>query len=162
MGELKLTEEQETAIDAVEKWFSEGNGHPTRPYFRLGGYAGTGKTTILQECIRRLGLTVSDVEVENAEQGRLIARCCAFTGRAARVMTSKGTRATTLHRTIYRPMVDPETGDVAFSRRVFLYAALVVVDESSMVSEMLHNDLLRFNVPILYVGDHGQLNGSCL
>jgi exodeoxyribonuclease V len=34
---------------------------------------------------------------------------------------------------------------------------LIVMDEASMVSDELLKDLLRYNVPILAIGDHGQL-----
>lgn len=36
-------------------------------------------------------------------------------------------------------------------------AEIIIVDEASMVSSVLYNDLMSFNLPILFVGDHGQL-----
>jgi exodeoxyribonuclease-5 len=56
--------------------------------FRLFGYAGTGKTTCVSEAIRRLGSPYTAF--------------AAFTGKAALVMTQKGTPATTVHRLIYQ------------------------------------------------------------
>jgi len=32
-----------------------------------------------------------------------------------------------------------------------------IIDESSMVSKEIHDDLMSFGLPIIYVGDHGQL-----
>ena len=34
---------------------------------------------------------------------------------------------------------------------------IVLVDEASMVGQSVHEDLLSYGVPVLYVGDHGQL-----
>ena len=34
---------------------------------------------------------------------------------------------------------------------------LIVVDEASMVTKDIWNDLLSYGVPVLAVGDHGQL-----
>ena len=33
----------------------------------------------------------------------------------------------------------------------------IIVDEASMIDHLLHQDLLSFGIPILWVGDHGQL-----
>ena len=94
----------------------------------------------------------------------------AFTGKAAQVLRSRGaSRASTIHSLIYRPkgeeiVEDSDTGKTSLTPTFSLNrqspvskAALVVVDECSMVDEALGSDLLSFGTPILVLGDPGQL-----
>ncbi|WP_188874010.1 ATP-dependent DNA helicase [Iodidimonas muriae] len=81
---------QAKAIEAVKNWFT--NGTDARQVCRVFGYAGTGKTTITRHAIAELGL-------DDCPDGVLYA---AFTGKAALVMTRKGTPASTIHSLIYR------------------------------------------------------------
>ncbi|MEW5704898.1 MAG: AAA family ATPase [Pseudomonadota bacterium] len=78
---------QAKAIEAIKDWFT--NRTAENQVFRVFGYAGTGKTTITKHAIAELGL----------DGGVLYA---AFTGKAALVMTRKGTPASTIHSLIYR------------------------------------------------------------
>lgn len=88
-----LSESQTQAIAAIKQWFWRDRG--TRQVFRLFGFAGTGKTTITRNAVADLGL---DVEV-GCGGGVHFA---AFTGKAALVMTRRGTPASTIHSLIYR------------------------------------------------------------
>ena len=94
----------------------------------------------------------------------------AFTGKAAQVLRSKGAvNARTLHSLIYRPrgeeaIEDETTGRTSISPTFSLNrqspvakAALIVVDECSMVDEELGRDLMSFGTPILVLGDPAQL-----
>ncbi len=176
-----------------------------------GGYAGTGKSTVL------------GVFAEQAKRAKLLVAYCAFTGRAASVLSRKltdcGVLTTsktaqqedqeeagidqprdpfsgtpycgTIHGLIYRPCgcnklsdppveqyEDPKTGRIknrilpkpqppecgCRSGRGWLRRQkydrgydLIVVDEASMVDPKMLSDLRRYGVPILAVGDHGQL-----
>lgn len=185
---VELTGQQAEAADAVASWFPEVRyigGSLT-----LGGYAGTGKTTMLGELPRLLPRGIRIVYAS-------------FTGKAVSVMRSKlpqGANVSTLHRLLYHPrqrVVCTETGEdaaefgsVLDERRWFCYSHhpltdpanvkrepceirrvldwqqvdnplngidLVVVDEASMVSEKIWRDLTKWGVPVLAVGDHGQL-----
>ena len=159
-GDIELSEDQSAAIARVLDWY---HGRQS-PLLTLGGYAGTGKTTLIREMIRLVG--ESRVAV------------CAYTGKAAHVLRSKGiAKAKTIHATIYTPekrckrcqrVVEGEwckfmpdcigAGTMTTWPLVpLLDADLVIVDEASMVSAEIHADLLSFGVPLLYVGDHGQL-----
>jgi exodeoxyribonuclease-5 len=82
---------QTKAIAAIKDWFT--NRTAAQQVFRVFGYAGTGKTTITRHAIAELGLDTG------ASDGVLYA---AFTGKAALVMTRKGTPASTIHSLIYR------------------------------------------------------------
>ena len=66
--------------------------------FRLFGYAGSGKSTITRHAIEALGLAPMSRD-GSAAGGVLFA---AYTGKAALVMTRKGTPASTIHSLIYR------------------------------------------------------------
>lgn len=145
---MKLSLEQDAAAQAVAEWLKRKD----QPVFRLFGYAGTGKTTLA----RYIAETV---------RGEVL--FCAFTGKAAQVLRSKGCdNARTIHSLIYRPKgeptVDEETGAISPSfalnrQSAVANAKLVIVDECSMVDEALGKDLLSFGTPILVLGDPGQL-----
>jgi len=88
--------QQAAAIRAIVDWYSDP--YRSAQVFRLFGYAGSGKTTITQHAIEALGLTATSRQ-GSATGGVLFA---AFTGKAALVMTRKGTPASTIHSLIYR------------------------------------------------------------
>ena len=84
----------------------------------------------------------------------------AFTGKAALVMRSKGCeRASTIHSLIYKTR---ESGEEVPSFDLWddapaSKAALIVIDECSMVDAELGRDLMSFGVPLLVLGDPAQL-----
>jgi exodeoxyribonuclease-5 len=170
--------DQEEALKRITEWLRSGE-----PRFSLGGYAGTGKTTLARYIAEEHG-------------GRV--KFAAFTGKAASVLRRKGCPgATTIHRLIYQPkgksgeseiqelrdyieqelrkkepdhrlltswrkdLADKEVDSSSmFSLREeaeITEASLVIVDESSMVDRRMGSDLESFGIPILYLGDPGQL-----
>jgi exodeoxyribonuclease-5 len=96
MTDITPSPQQAEAIRAIVEWFR----HRTHEQqtFNLFGYAGTGKSTILTYAIAALGLSA---EV-NAPRMTPRVVFAAFTGKAALVMTRKGTPASTIHSLIYR------------------------------------------------------------
>lgn len=88
--------QQAAAIRAIVDWYR--NPHRKQPVFRLFGYAGSGKSTITAHAIEALGLNPKS-RAGGVAGGVLFA---AFTGKAALVMTRKGTPASTIHSLIYR------------------------------------------------------------
>lgn len=139
------THEQAEAIQSIIDWYrhTDGNTH-----FLLDGGAGTGKTTVAGIAIKALGL-------KNPMFG-------AYTAKAARVMALKGMDgARTIHSHIYRSYtIDGVTKwELSLSPHNALWgASILVVDECSMVSEQVADDLARFRVPTLVLGDvDGQL-----
>src|SRR5262245_9665133 len=133
--------QQEKALKSVARWLKAG-----RPQvFRLFGYAGTGKTTLARHVAESV-----DGEVAFA----------AFTGKAAMVMRSRGCPdASTIHSLIYRSRGSDEEGPRFVLNRSgpASKAALIVIDECSMVDEELGRDLLSFGAPVLVLGDPAQL-----
>jgi exodeoxyribonuclease-5 len=80
---------QAKAIATVKDWFENRTGD--QQVFKVFGYAGSGKSTLVKHAMGELGLADgSDVLY------------AAFTGKAALVMTRKGTPASTIHSLIYR------------------------------------------------------------
>lgn len=132
--------QQEAAIKAVRQWLKSSD-----QVFYLAGYAGSGKTTLAKE----LAETV-DGEVLFG----------AFTGKAALVLRRKGCEdASTIHSMIYS-LDDSETWEPTFKlnpQSAVRGAALVVIDECSMVGEDLGRDLLSFGTKVLVLGDPAQL-----
>ncbi|VVT25908.1 ATP-dependent RecD-like DNA helicase [Rhizobium sp. EC-SD404] len=148
---MEFAPQQDEALKAVARWLKEGRS----PIFRLFGYAGTGKTTLARHFAEHV-----DGDVQFA----------AFTGKAAQVLRSRGaSNAKTIHSLIYRPrgeeqVENEETGKTSISpmfsinrQSPIAKCTLIVVDECSMVDEALGKDLMSFGVPILVLGDPGQL-----
>jgi len=187
---MQLSPDQQRALDAIDAWFQSDEQSLT-----MGGYAGTGKTTIISHLLK--------------QWKKLDIAVCAFTGKAASVLRSKGVHgATTMHKLIYEPVdyckncmcvvntvkvpvdeAEPKAkqGDlldevdlpppekegkfqkvcakcntekylkVIFVKVPLIEADLVIVDEASMLSLRLVEDLEELARKILYVGDHGQL-----
>lgn len=144
---MKWSSQQDAALKAASKWL---DGRRDSQVFRLFGFAGTGKTTLA----RHLAEGVDGEVVFGA-----------FTGKAAHVLRQKGCEgAQTIHSLIYRPATaeDEEPGEEGpqFTIRRDApagEAALIVIDECSMVDEELGRDLLSFGAPVLVLGDPAQL-----
>lgn len=140
---MSWSPQQEQAIKAVGKWLADKR---SPQIFRLFGYAGSGKTTLAKR--------MAEDVVGNVLY-------MAFTGKAALVLRKKGCEgASTIHSAIYKPEEDPVTGHMQFKLNPdspVAFAALVVVDEVSMVGEELARDLLSFGTKVLVLGDPAQL-----
>ena len=133
--------QQDAALLAVSRWLKAGSPQ----VFRLFGYAGTGKTTLARHV---------------AESAAGAVAFAAFTGKAAHVMRGKGCQdASTIHSLIYRSRGEDENGPsfVLNHDSVAGKAALIVIDECSMVDEEIGRDLLSFGAPVLVLGDPAQL-----
>lgn len=143
-----LSCDQKEVYDSVVAW----NDCATSCLMSIGGYAGTGKSTIISVLAKTLKGPIA---------------FCAFTGKASGVLRKKLRAAgvdlqenvcKTIHSLIYRPFEDSD-GKPGFELREQLEKdfSLIILDEASMVSEDVFYDLGSFGVPILAVGDHGQL-----
>ncbi|HYN39615.1 MAG TPA: AAA family ATPase, partial [Rhodospirillales bacterium] len=91
---------QAQAIRGIKNWFE--NRTDTQPVFRVFGYAGTGKTSITRHAIAELGLDTMARAADGTCPTTGGVLYAAFTGKAALVMTRKGTPASTIHSLIYR------------------------------------------------------------
>jgi exodeoxyribonuclease-5 len=167
---IKLSDEQNRVCDRILEWWGPHNDRWSpnwQQYITLGGYAGTGKTTLISY--------ISDaIRYLNPQQRTFNIAFLAYTGKAAHVLKGKlkdsGTLkgndfCGTIHRVMYYPKLrDLVVGNVV--RKVIVgwekkddleYYDLIIVDEASMVNKDIWTDLLSYSIPIIAVGDHGQL-----
>lgn len=140
---MQFGNQQSAALDAVAHWYKHET--KTKPFFYLGGYAGTGKTTLAKHFAGLIdGITMYG----------------AYTGKAALVMRKNGCAgASTIHSLMYIPKVKKD-GSVVFafnSQSPLSLASLIIIDECSMVNNDLAMDLLSYKKPILVLGDPAQL-----
>ena len=132
---LDLTERQKWALYQLVK----GVRDKKLAQQSLGGYAGTGKTFLIKYLVKFFPSFA----------------VAAYTGKAANVLRKKGIEASTIHSRIYKPAFDDEG--------VFFELALdpgcdgFIIDEASMVSQEIYDDLKAYGLPMIFVGDHGQL-----
>lgn len=150
VADIELTEEQQAVHDAVLAFVKRGDTE-----LKVGGYAGTGKTTLVAQIVRTLRKKNKKIR---------IAFCC-FTGKAASVLRDKlaavhvlqeGDTVGTIHSLIYEPVIERHIV-VDWQLKPAVESDLIVVDEASMVSGAIWADLKSYSIPILAVGDHGQL-----
>lgn len=187
-----LSNDQRAAYDAIMHWVDGGSGE----LLSLGGYAGSGKSTLVSLVANNIDLPAF----------------CAFTGKATSVLRRKlktaGTETVgaqrgrynsrgeplppsdkpfcgTIHQLIYAACEcrEPEVVEDEDGNKSFIYPekdengdcvqcggegwhrrealdrryGLIIVDEASMVDDTMLTDLRGYGVPILAVGDHGQL-----
>lgn len=150
---LELTPEQKKILDTLMYWF---DATTKRQYITFGGFAGTGKTTLISVFRETLFKKKPKIKVAYA----------AYTGKATLVIKSKLTESKTLkkgdfvgtiHSLIYSPMLDQNEQIIGWERKDKLNFDLIIIDEASMVDEDIWKDLMKYKIPIIAVGDHGQL-----
>jgi exodeoxyribonuclease V len=124
MNDISLTAEQHAGVKRIVHWFR----HETdlQQVARVFGYAGCGKSTILRFILDELGLSPH----RSAREGRCVPGVvtATFTGKAALVLTRKGTPARTIHSLIYT-MIEATEEEVA--------AAAVKVQEAETAARRL-------------------------
>lgn len=96
---------------------------------------------------------------------------CAFTGKASSVLHEKlkeegaiypQDSISTIHGLIYEPILDYDQTTrqkhvCGWRKSRALAYDLIIVDEGSMVSSVIWDDILSYGIPIIVFGDHGQL-----
>ena len=135
-NKTNLTDRQKWVLYQVV----DGIKNQNKMICKIGGFAGTGKTTLIKYIIKYF----PDFLV------------CAYTGKAANVLRKKGiSNAATIHSLIYKPHLS--FGEVYWDLAESVPCSGFIVDEASMVSSDIFEDLQSFGIPIIFVGDHGQL-----
>ena len=149
---IELTKGQKEAMDLLKKWWKNKD----KQIFEIAGYAGTGKSSLIYSLMDEIGLTRENVKFAT------------YTGKASLVLNRKGVPATTVHRLIYTPeeviKIDPETKKIISRKVKFIKKEkidsniqLLVLDECSMIDKDMLSDIKSFGVPIIVLGDRGQL-----
>lgn len=137
---LKRSPDQDEAWRRFLCWVNTSNSQE----FRLGGLAGTGKTTLIKSMRDQMG----SCEVITP------------TAKAADVLSKKGVPAKTSHSLLCN--FEHETTD-ANGRTVPVFSDknvkrdFLIVDEASMITGEMRSKILRCAKRIVWVGDYGQL-----
>jgi len=158
---MELTKDQQFVFDHVMNRIGISKFCPDFDYITIGGYAGTGKTFLI---------SILRNEINNRFKKKNVA-FVTFTGKASTVLKSKlednnaifmDDFIGTIHSLIYFPELkyDKNVHKMVITRWVKkdnLPLDLIFVDEASMVNKQIWKDLIEYNIPIIAVGDHGQL-----
>lgn len=162
VGEIRLTQQQTQALLGLEEWLNT----PGDTYALLSGYAGTGKTCVLQAMLKRM----------RERRDRRSVVFTAFSNKATQVLSSMAYSwglnvdcMTCCKLLGLRPVVDPIDGSQSFQPEYGEKSKaeeyeLIVVDECSMIGEEMWEHLssaiggLFANTKMLFVGDPAQLN----
>ena len=160
--EKVLTADQEAAKNLIKEWYFNSDDQ----FFVLSGYAGTGKTFLIDYVVRK------EIKLKLGEEAVFVSP----TGKAASILVKRGTPACTLHSLIYVRDEDDfevdENGEIIEAQRLSFIKRekidekikLIVIDEASMIPADVLRDLLSFGVKCLFSGDGAQLppvNGIC-
>ena len=140
---MQFNEQQLTAIRLMVKWYFTKTD--IQQIFALSGYAGTGKSTTINTAIKMLGLPLSDVIF------------CTLTGKASLVLRMKGNPSNTIHRTFYSTFKKGNSFLFSLKKKISSNIKVVVIDEASMITQKMLNDISNFNVPIVLLMDDFQL-----
>lgn len=179
MSEVQLSDAQMNVVDMVMDWLASDE-----QYLVVGGYAGTGKTTISRYLQKEVGCVTF----------------AAYTGKAVNVLRSKGcNNVHTIHSLIYQPIeldkaplkalkaeieqaqaqgftsvvqrlmkdfeeLEEKLHQPAFELKLDGGGGFIIVDEYSMLDEEIVHDLLKNYKKILFMGDPFQLppvQGKC-
>jgi len=159
---ITLTEDQERAKNLIAEWYVNTDDQ----VFVLSGYAGTGKTFLIDYIVREVLMLKIGSEAVFVSP----------TGKAAANLVKSGTLAGTVHSLIYLRDEDDfdvdangeiiEREELSFIKKEKIdeKIRLIIIDEASMINETVLNDLLSFHVKCLFCGDGAQLppvNGTC-
>lgn len=139
---IEWSADQERALSYLRGW----RDLLDQQYVTLGGLAGTGKSSLIAALAEEWPKTA----------------VCALAGKAAYVLRQKGVQsAQTIHSLIYDTVMEKDRKGKTRPHFVLKLGLTdvqtIIVDEASMVDRRLFNDLLTFGLPVLFVGDHGQL-----
>lgn len=138
---MKLTSKQEAGLKIAVARYKNN-----KAYTCIAGYAGTGKSTLIQYIVEALDLPLESV-------------CyVAYTGKAAQVLRSKNCpNAITAHRLLYNSVQQKDGSFLFFPKTKIENWSLIVVDEVSMIPKKMWELLLSHHIHVIACGDPFQL-----
>lgn len=141
-----IPEEKRICLELTYDWLRGIIKMKHHREMRIGGGAGVGKTRMLKyqvELCKKMGLRYAVV---------------AFTNKAVSVLRTNGIpEAQTMHTILYRVYTN-SYGEICYAKRDVIFYDVVFVDEGSMVSTSLYNDLCNHRTWRVIVGDPMQLS----
>jgi exodeoxyribonuclease-5 len=139
---LILTDKQHKGLQLAVRRYKD-----KEPYTVISGYAGTGKSTLVQYIIKELNIPESKIAY------------VAYTGRAALVLKSKGCPgATTAHKLLYHTTELPDGTFIHVPKeKPDKPLKLIVVDEISMLEKSQWDILMKWGIHVVCLGDDAQL-----
>ena len=150
-----LNEQQKEVIREIDKFIKD----PFERAMTISGWAGTGKTTLMEIVHGRYWQTGPKIFF------------AATTHKAAAVLKSKVNKKVSTVNSLFGILIeidlDNDQFDVTKKKRVYDSEKLenggvVVIDESSMLSEDNYNDVIQkckdFNCKVIFIGDSAQLS----
>lgn len=146
---ITLTKEQQAVHDSTVDWYTQNRCN----YLTISGVAGTGKSTLI-------GFIVDTIKKQSEY---ISVAYVTYTGKASSVLRSKIDKLDfndyvgTIHSLIYKPVIDATGQIIKWILRDSMPYSLIVLDEASMVGKEIWEDLLGYEIPIIAVGDSGQL-----
>jgi ATP-dependent exoDNAse (exonuclease V) alpha subunit len=126
-------------LDGVE------NGFKDKRTYVIQGKPGVGKSftmSILIKIFELIGYYV---------------KCGTFTGKASQVLRDKGVDSNTLHSLMYKPNIDENGKIISWSKNDNIECDVLYIDEFSMISKDLIEDIIGYNKITIFFGDKNQL-----
>ena len=175
---MDLSPDQQRVFDAVLEWLRK----PTTDLLTIGGHAGCGKSTILGELAKHFSVPVAYIATTGRASSVLSSKLTLAGARPTSLMRPPEGKAlkrayrhlfdpslpesggpplcSTLHRLMFKPVIDSKTEELlGWTARDVLDRKYkrIIMDEASSVSDDMLRVIRVHGVPVLAVGDHGQL-----
>ena len=155
---IELNNGQLILAQNLINWYKRGDSQ----IYVYSGPAGSGKTTVALYALELMNISLSNVIA------------VALSGKAVNVLANSGLPAQTIHSLIYTPSITvcrDELGNpivkpdgsyktkptFVLKDRLPDNIKIIVVDELSMVSDEIMDDILSFGIPVIGMGDINQL-----
>lgn len=154
-----LTDEQELLVNDIVKWYK----YSSEQVFQYSGGPGRGKSVVMGEAIRRIGLRQEEIAP------------MAYVGAAAIVMRTKGLyNAKTVHSTLFHPVetfIKDKNGNIvmdnylnrpkttlAFEPNELYGVKLMAIDEGTQIPLSMRHEIDSRGIKTLVTGDINQLH----
>lgn len=158
---IVLNEKQQQFVDLAINWFH----HSSSPLIQLAGFAGTGKSVVISEIVKRLNLRPNEILP------------MAYTGQACTIMRKRGfSNACTCHSGLFSPVQEYQKDefsgaikiDKTFNTPILNWKfilkdlsasniKLIVLDEAWMIPKKFKRFIDATNIKVIAAGDPNQL-----
>lgn len=157
----ELAKDQQAAADIIDDWCHTKKHKKSDMILRIGGVAGSGKSALITYLLDKYKFNEDECYT------------VAYTGQAVNNLRLRGVMAKTLHSTFMKtadaPMLDDKGNPIVRSgvpvmttkfrpvKRIPSSVKLIICDEASFLPKNLEDLIMRYNVPLLEIGDPIQL-----